>query len=239
MLIDTHVHGKPHSLCSQVPMLELPALFKQKGFMAFMLTNHFYEYHLRWLGNTYSEQEEENKKANNEVKKKGEEIGVKVFFGAEVRVTDIRIDENNNEVPFRPEFILFGLTEEILRKSLPLYELTQKELFCFANENNILMSQAHPYRTAQEHRPANMKYTHAVELYNGHPNFPTRIEDTLLLAKENNLFVTAGSDLHVAYQCGKAGMRVPDFIENSVDLAEFIKNNKPKNLNDNKLIIEF
>ena len=51
--------------------------------------------------------------------------------------------------------------------------------------------------------------------------------------------MSAGSDMHIEKQAGKAGIIIPNFIETSEDLAEFLKQNKPKKLDEEKFILEF
>ena len=239
MLIDTHVHSKPHSSCSWLYAKDIPMLFKNSGFSGFMLTNHFFEYHLNNLGSTYSEQIDSYIDAYNVAYKAGKEIGIQVFFGAEVRVTDQKLDQNNEPKPFRPEFLLVGITPNKLKKVPILYKLNQKELFEYANANDILIYQAHPYRTAQGYTPANLKYTHGIEVFNGHPHFLDETFSALKLAKENKLLMLAGSDMHIERQAGTAGIDIPEGIKDSQELYSFLKQNKPKNLNKEKLIVEF
>ncbi len=239
MLFDTHVHSNPGSICSQVALEEMPAIFKNAGYGGFMLTNHFYEKHLSMLGQNFKEQKENFISIYRHLKEKSAEYGLKVLLGAEVKVTDERADDSGLTSAFRPEFLLFGLTEKILLDAPTLFKFTQKELYEFAEDNGMMIYQAHPFRTAQGYYPADMRYIHGIEVFNGHPNFPAETERSLALAKDNNKLQSAGSDMHVAFQCGSAAMVLPDDIDDSTDLCAFLKTNTPKSLDIMKKRIFF
>lgn len=239
MLIDTHVHSKPISCCSWLPSADIPAMFKAVGFDGFVLSNHFnYEYLIKF-GDTYKDQIESYIACYDDAFAAAKEIGVKVLFGVEAKVKEKYIDENGEIKGFAPEFLMFGLTKEKLRRSPVLYSITQKELFEFANSENILIYQTHPYRIFQGYKPANPKFMHGIEVFNGHPHFDPKVEETLKFATDNNLLMSAGSDMHIEKQAGKAGIIIPDFIETSEDLAEFLLKNKPKKLDKENFILEF
>ncbi len=239
MLIDTHVHTSPASICAHVPTEEAVRLYKEKGFGGFMLTNHFYLNHLERLADNYKDQKEAYLNEFFKARALGDEIGIKVFLGAEIRITEHETAEDGTIKEFRPEFITFGITPEILRNMPPLFSTDQKTLFEYANANGLLIYQAHPYRAAQGHHPANPNLMHGVEIYNGHPNFLTYIDESKAFADLNNNLYSSGCDMHVASQIGRAGMIVDNLIEDSVDLKEFLKNNRPKKLVPEKLLIEF
>ena len=239
MLIDTHVHSKPISCCSWLPSADIPRIFKSVGFDGFMLSNHFNKEYLIKFGDTYKEQLKSYIACHDEAEKAAKEIGIKILFGTEAKVRDKYIDENGETKGYAPEFLMFGLTKEKLLRSPVLYEISQKELFEFAESENILIYQTHPYRVFQGYRPANPEFMHGIEVFNGHPHFDPMVEETLKFATENKLLMSAGSDMHIEQQAGRAGIIVPDFIETSEDLAEFLKQNKPKKLDKDNFILEF
>ena len=217
MKIDMHTHCKPASLCAHHQPEQLPEMFKSKGVDAIVLTNHCYPSHCNSLGNSLQEQAKAYVDIYSRCKLSGEKIGVKVFFGVELKLI--------NE-PKHPEFLLYGISEYDFLKSFPLWEITQKELFDFCNTKDIIMVQAHPYRTEQGYAPCDMKYVHGIEIYNPHLLFDSRFDDTLKLATDNAKIKTAGSDFHIEKQAGLAGMVVPDSIENQFMLRDFLKQNK-------------
>ena len=218
MKIDLHTHCLPVSLCAEHQAEELPGYFRQAGVDAIVLTNHCYPAHCDPLSPDPKEQARIYLDTYHRCKAKGDAVGVKVFFGAEIKL----INESHC-----PEFLLYGLSEQDFAESYPLYNHTQKELFDFCNEKDILMVQAHPFRFEQGHAPADMRYVHGIEAYNPHPSFDSRIAEAVKLATEHGKIMTSGSDFHVNGQVGAAGMIVPDGIEDQFMLRDFLRTGKP------------
>ncbi len=229
MKIDMHSHCVPGSNCAHHAPELLPGYFKKKGIDAIVLTNHYYPPHCKKLGETLEEQALEYVQIYKRCKEEGKKIGVKVFFGAELKL----IKEPNG-----PEFLLYGISEEDFISSFPLYNKSQEELFDFCNEKNILMVQSHPYRTEQGYAPADMRFVHGIEVYNPHLLFDARFEDALKLAVDNNKIKTSGSDFHIKDQAGLAGMIVPDYINDQFMLRDFLRENKAVIFDKNGVLFE-
>lgn len=216
MKIDMHVHCLPISLCAHHAAEEIPEIFLKKGIDAFVLTNHCYPLHLESVSKDLREQAQIYVDIYHRCKAKGDEVGVKVFFGAEIKLI--------NE-PHKPEFVLYGLSEQDFIDSHPIYNCTQKELFDFCNEKNIVMVQAHPFRIEQKYEPADMRYVHGVEC-NSHPSFDGRFDKVIELAKENGKIITAGSDFHFDREDVYGGMIIPDEITDQFMLRDYIRQGK-------------
>lgn len=214
MKVDMHTHCLPVSACAHHLPEQLPEMFFAKGVDAFVLTNHYYPDHCNPLSSDLREQAKIYVDVYRRAKAKGEEIGVKVFFGAEIKL----INEPN-----RPEFLLYGISEEDFIESYPLYNYSQKQLFEFCNQKDILMVQSHPYRVEQGYHPADMQYLHGVEVYNPHLLFDARFDECLSLAEQHGKIKTSGSDFHIVDQAGLAGMIIPDNIDNQFMLRDFLK----------------
>ena len=216
MKIDLHTHCLPVSRCAHHQPEDLPAMFASAGIGAIVLTNHCYPGHCEPLGDTPEQQAEAYVDVFRRCQKAGDAIGFRVFFGAEIKL----INEPN-----RPEFLLYGLSVDDFLSSYPLWPLSQKALFDYCHQHDILMVQAHPFRQEQGYSPADMRYVHGVEIYNPHPSFPFRYEEALALADQNHLCKTAGSDFHVVSQAGNAGLIVPDTIADQFALRDYLRNN--------------
>ena len=214
MKIDMHVHCLPVSLCAKINFDEVPPIFKDGGIDGFVLVNHCYPNHCCKLGDTLEKQAKEYLNTYLKCKEEGEKQGIKVFFGVELKL----INEEG-----KPEFLLYGISEETFLNTYPLYNLSQKELFDFCNKHNILMVQAHPFREEQGYSPADPKYMHGIEVYNPHPYFDARFETSLSFAEENGLLKTAGSDFHYEGQVGNSGMVIPDNVTDQFMLRDYLK----------------
>lgn len=222
-----HTHCLPISRCAHHQPEDLPEIFLKKGINAIVLTNHCYPAHLTPLTEDLNEQAEIYIDTYRRCKAKGEEVGVKVIFGVELKL----INEPNT-----PEFLLYGLSEEDFKESFPLYNKTQEELFEFCNSKNVLMIQAHPFREEQGYAPANMEFLHGLEVYNGHPHFDNGLKNTIPLTDRYNLLKTAGTDFHVEMQAGLVYIEMPEKIEDQFMLRDYIKNGKIEIYNTNGMV---
>ena len=213
MFIDPHVHSNEISRCSKLSVEEVIDNKIALGYDGAILTNHcqpwYYEKH---------EHKEEIKKYI-EVFEKGriyaENKNFILMLGIEVTLT----------VPRYSDWLLYGLTEDILLNSPCLYALTQKELYEFCERNGVVLVQAHPYREPIE--PCDPKYMDGVEI-NCHPfhgDLP-RKDKVVAFAKGNSLIITCGVDYHETVMDIKAGMIVPDEIKTAKDFGEYLKGGK-------------
>lgn len=229
MKIDMHTHCRPVSVCAHHEPELLPEMFLKKGIVGIVLTNHYYPAHCNKLSSDLKEQAKIYVDVYQRAKVKGEQVGFKVFFGAEIKL----INEPN-----KPEFLLYGISEQDFIASYPLYSCTQKELFEFCNEKDILMVQSHPYRIEQGYTPADMQYVHGIEVYNPHPHFDSRIDQCINLAEQNDKIKTAGSDFHIQSQAGAAGMIFSDWVNDQFMLRDCLKKEKQIIFDKNGVIYE-
>lgn len=219
MKIDLHVHSLPVSRCARFEAEEVPGRLKAAGVDAFCLCNHYYPGHLSQVGRDLPEQIEAFIGCFELCQEASRALGMTVLFGAEVKLI---------QLPSHPEFLLYGLTPRILRKGLPLYDYTQEQLYGFCQSENILMYQAHPYRTEQGYAPADPVYMDGTEVYNGHAIFDPKYERTLEFARSHGLALSAGSDFHDPEDAGRGGIIVPDNVRitNALELRDYLKENR-------------
>ena len=217
MKIDMHTHCLPVSRCAHHTAEQLPEIFKAAGLDAVVLTNHCSPHHCDSLSADPSEQAKIFVETYHRAREAGERVGVRVLFGVEVKLI--------NE-PAKPEFLLYGISEQTFLSSYPLYNLTQKELYDFCNQNDIIMVQSHPFRSEQGYLPSDMRFVHGIEIYNAHPNFNPRFEEAESLAREHSKIMTAGSDCHVKEQAGSAGMIFLSGIADQFKLRDRIKSGR-------------
>ncbi len=219
MKIDLHVHSLPVSRCARFEAEEVPGRLKAAGVDAFCLCNHYYPGHLSQVGRDLPEQIEAFISCFERCQAAARTLGMTVLFGAEVKLI---------QLPSHPEFLLYGLTPRILRKALPLYDYTQEQLYEFCQSEDILMYQAHPYRTEQGYAPADPVYMDGTEVYNGHAIFDPKYERTLKFARSHGLALSAGSDFHDPEDAGRGGIIVPDNVRitNALELRDYLKENR-------------
>lgn len=208
MKIDTHVHSMGISKCSRVTYKEIIDRKIAGGYAGAVLTNHcqpwYYEpeNYKQWIEEFIAEYEGAYEYARSK--------GFKLMLGIEVSVND----------PKWADFLIFGVTKEFLRSSPDLCRISQRELFEYCEQNNALMVQAHPFR--MRHEPMDSSYMHGIEINTQ----PTDLHNRNLVvkqAKENGLFIIVGTDYHDNTADNRSGIIVPDNIETSVDLVNYLK----------------
>lgn len=215
MKLDLHAHCQPASPCAGIRAEELAENYAKAGFDGFVLTNHI----TRHLINQYPADFTTRRQAQMYVdtyykaKECGEKIGIRVIFGAEVKL---------GFEPNHPEFLLYGFTPEQMLDSHPLYILRQRELFAYCEKMNILMIQAHPMREAQGYHIADLAYMHGIEVCN--PGFDKHPEITsgrlIATARANNFVMSAGNDLHNKGQETPTGIILSSIVDDSLELRD-------------------
>ncbi|MBR3767158.1 MAG: PHP domain-containing protein [Clostridia bacterium] len=208
--IELHAHTSPASGCSQISPKEMAETYKNLGYDAVTIANHFvHEYH------GLSKEEVIDRFLNDfeETKKYGEEIGIKVYLAAE-----IRFNENDND------YLVFGVDKKMLSE---IYDLLPYGIENFRKTYKIPESvfiQAHPFREGME--KVDPSLLDGIEVYNMHPNHNSKVGLAAVYAKENNFpIITAGSDFHHPNRCheGVSAIRSNILPENSFDLAALLK----------------
>lgn len=206
--IELHAHSKPVSPCSEIPPERLVEVYKNLGYDALVLTNHF------MIFNAEQKKEEYLKAYMQDYEKTcelGERAGIKILFGAEIRFT-----ENNND------YLIYGVNEEMLSE---IYDLLPYGLENFRKTyslNNSLFVQAHPFRNGIE--LVDPSLLDGIEVYNLHPNHNSRVAVASAYAKENNLdIITIGTDYHHPGHEGLSALRLKTLPDDSFELAEILK----------------
>lgn len=188
-LYETHLHTAEASACASATGAEQADQFKKLGYDGIFITDHFLN------GNSYinkiaSDETWENKiqlfcKGYENAKKRGDEIGLKVFFGLEFNYKGT-------------EFLTYGLSKEILISHPEIISMTPVEFCNFAHEFGGLVVHAHPYREAPYINTLRLvpKFVDGVEIYNA-KNYPPRTNDLAkIYAQAYDIPAICGSDCH-------------------------------------------
>ena len=207
--IELHCHTAETSPCGRVGARELVQLYKQAGYDGLVITDHF---------TASVEGSPEDCDWNTVLNKflsgyrtafdEGKKQGIKVYLGAE-----IRFPQNMND------YLVFGLDEKLLKAMPWVYCSSLEEFFNIAEQNGLLIIQAHPYRNPCS--PAPVEFLHGIEVYNGHKGHDSHNEEALTLANKNGLIPTTGSDCHYLHAVGTAAIRtsvLPETVKDIVDI---------------------
>lgn len=210
---ETHCHTAETSPCGIISGSEVADALKEAGYMGTFITDHFYSRffqkrkieHLDW--ETQADMFLAGYKA---AKKRGNEIGIKVFLGLEVQAEDS---------PF--EFLVYGPNEEFIKANGPFYKLSTPALYSLMHENGFLMFQAHPYRFGLS--PENPKFIDGIEMVNAQPRNDSRNKLALQFAYNNDILKIAGSDVHVRSDIGRSGIMLPGSINSTQDFIDYYR----------------
>lgn len=219
--LEAHCHTGA-SGCADTPIEILAKRYKESGYGGIVVTNHIseYEFYKKHEGTTAKEKKEYFINVYNESKKVINSYGLKTFFSCEVSVkSDIH-----------SEFILYGVTPEIINKYEPLFSYTQKELFEIANIENMFMYKTHPFRVNEY--AGDPKYMHGAEYFNGHYHHESNNHLAREFCEKNNLIKLSGTDFHHACQPITGGIYVPEDINNEYELRDYVASGKAELITD-------
>ena len=209
---ETHLHTSPVSRCARATVRENLEFYKKQGYDGVFITNHFID------GNIYDIGTPDYKKRldfffsdYDEALKIGEEIGIKVFLGAELsyRGTD---------------FLIYGLDKEWYYSHPEIESLKKTEELKLMMDEGALIIHAHPFREAAyiDHIRLFPRSVHGVEIVNAcRTPFENKMAEQY--AKNYELLTFAGTDNHVGgNRENYAGMESKVPIENEADFVKKI-----------------
>ncbi len=191
---ETHLHTSEASACARNTGAEMVRACYDAGYTGIMVTNHFV------YGNTnvdrslpWEEWVENFCKGYESAKEEGDKLGFQVFFGWESGYQGT-------------EFLVYGLDKEWLRLHPEIKDATIEEQYEMVHRDGGMVIHAHPFRK-EDYIPEirlfpqfvdgveGVNATHACKLSGCHNN-PFWDEQAKQYAKENDLPMSAGSDVH-------------------------------------------
>lgn len=208
--IELHAHTSPVSGCSQVTPKAMVETYKNLGYDAVAITNHF-----MYQQNGTAKEDYIKAFLNDftQTKKYGDEQGLKVYLGAEIRFT-----ENDND------YLIFGIDEKMLSE---IYDLLTQGIKNFRKNYAMpdsVFIQAHPMRDGMQTVDASL--LDGMEVFNMHPVHNSRVGLASVYAKENRIpIIIAGSDFHHPNRNheGVSALRGAYLPEDSFELASLLK----------------
>lgn len=206
--VEIHAHTSPASHCADLAPAEVVEIFYRAGYDGIAITNHF-----------YTQKKDKNKfieMYTNDFRvacETGEKLGIKVYFGAELRFKK----ENDND------YLIFGIKPEQLGE---IYDYLNKDLETFVREyktDDMFLIQAHPFRDDME--LMNPELLDGIEAFNLHPHHNGRITLASRYAQTNGKVETIGSDFHHKTHDNLCATRFKALPENEAELVKAFKEN--------------
>lgn len=184
---ETHMHTSEASGCANSTGAEMAEKYKSEGYTGIFVTDHFFN------GNSciprdlyWSERVELYCRGYENAKKKGDEIGLDVFFG-------IEFGDGGSD------FLVYGLDKQWLLHNSMIMDMELTRFLEYARSCGAFIVHAHPFREydyirSTVHCP---RFVDAVEIINAShaPDKPFN-ERAKIYAGWYDLPVTAGSDAH-------------------------------------------
>lgn len=211
---ETHLHTFEASACATSNGAAMADAHKKAGYTGIIVTDHFFN------GNTaipndlaWEERVERFCMGYENAKRRGDEIGLQVFFGWEFNYDST-------------EFLTYGLDKkwllehpEILSMKYPDYQKLVKSCGGF-------LVHAHPFRE-RWYIPKLVlvpEYTDAVEIYNDGNDMEVFNERAKWYAESFNLPFTAGSDIHNVNGINGVGIESEKRFDSIHDYIDAVKN---------------
>ncbi len=214
-LFDTHVHTKQTSTCGQLFGEEMAEIYKKAGYDGIVVTDHFtygYWKDAKSQGLSWESFAKKHTAGYLAAKERGDEIGLKVLYGCELRFHD------NSE----NDYLVYGMTNEYLVNNPDILEWGLPRFANEAKNNGFIFFQAHPFRNNIVIRDP--KYLYGVEVLNGNPadvHFE-RNAFANMWADKFGLKKIAGSDAHAAFQAARGGVCFYNGVETIQDFVREI-----------------
>ena len=222
ILTELHFHTAESSRCGKVPVKQGLTMYKEAGYDAVVVTDHFSRNVCGKAGENHWEQVVERFLAGYRAAvAEGEKLGLSIFLGMELRFP---FDDN--------DFLVYGLDEEDLFSHPWLYESCLASVHEQFSRESVAIFQAHPFRSVCS--PADPGHIDGVEILNGNQRHDSHNDLARAWAEEHGLPGICGSDFHHPEDLTGIGVRLNALPVSGRDLArmltggEFVRQESPK-----------
>ena len=121
------------------------------------------------------------------------------------------------------EYLVYGLTPEVLAAHPYLYDRTLAELSALVHANGGMIFQAHPFRSGMVLSPAAL--LDGIEAYNGNPRHNSVNDVAIATAKKEGYRMLSGSDSHQAGDAGHGGLALYTLPRTVGELLDILRSN--------------
>lgn len=211
-LYEPHLHTAETSRCGRIPAAAIVDRYQQLGFSGIVTTDHLHNTYLSQVDprHNWDEAVDAYMKGFKAAFRRGQEIGLDVIFGIE-----LRFPERDND------YLIYGVDEAWLRANPYLCGLSPEEFFA-AYGHQVLIIHAHPYRDGNEW--VCEQAIHGAEIFNGNPRHDNHNEKALALCERHpEYYRLAGSDCHRDGDEGRCGILLPQRVKDSFEYKNMIE----------------
>ncbi|WP_105619284.1 PHP domain-containing protein [Vallitalea okinawensis] len=211
---ELHTHTQEVSRCGKKSARDIVAIYKNIGYQGLVITDHFRPDYFNSLDKdlTWQQKVDIFLEGYREAKEAAKDIDFDVFLGIELGLF---------QGGYGNEFLLYGMTEEVLKENETILEMDLVEVKSLAEKHGILIYQAHPYRGYCELEDVNL--LDGVEVFNGNPRHDSKNDEVNQIANTKKLLKVSGSDYHEDGDEGCGGIEVQDKIVDNQQLVKILR----------------
>lgn len=207
---ELHCHTSETSNCGKASAAELIDAYLRKEYNTVVITDHLSThtyFNLNYKTLTWDEKIDIFMRGYNTAKKYADGR-INVLLGMELRF----------DSPSENDYLVYGITEEFLRKNKDLLDMDIKSFSKLAKKNNLLIFQAHPFRFNM--MITNPEYLTGIEVFNGCVRHNSNNDIAEAWANKYKFHVTAGSDFHQLGDEARGGIITEKEITSNDELLE-------------------
>ena len=209
-LYDCHVHTSETSPCGKIAGREMVELYHQANYSGIVVTDHYFDGFFEPLGGAWEAQFQAYLQGYEQAYKRGQDLGVEVLLGLELRF----VGSSN-------DYLIYGVDREFLLNHPRLDKLDVYSFGALARKHNLLVVQAHPFRSGMQVGP--LEFLDGVEVYNGNPRHDSANHQALSYAQKHGLIQLACSDAHQYGDVARGAVELPYKVSTSRQLVELLK----------------
>lgn len=210
MKIETHLHTSESSPCASIPAREMVHKYVRAGYDIVVVTDHYNDWARQQFScdtwEDYARQAVKGYQAACEAVR-NEQLPLRILYGVEIALSGSPND-----------YLVYGATPEWLSAHPDVCTLSLKELSELVHCDNMLLFQAHPFRTYCT--PADPQYLDGAERYNGNPRHDNRNDQASAWIDAHGLSDSSGSDFHDDGDEARGGIITQTPVHSEAELAE-------------------
>ncbi len=208
-----HVHTSEVSPCASVPAAKVVKKYYDAGYNGMVLTDHMCSYAFKKLGDIPWKDKVDYFLRGYHAARAAAPEGFTVLLGMEVAFT---VDLN--------DYLVYGVNEEFIYNTENLLDMELEGLRNIAEENNLMIFQAHPFR--KDMQTVSPYMLDGIEVYNGNSSHNSSNEIAMHWADRFSMRKISGSDFHSFWGMKPGGVVFDSPIKTNEELIFALHNNK-------------
>ncbi|MEG1887612.1 MAG: PHP domain-containing protein [Oscillospiraceae bacterium] len=211
-LFEMHVHSAEVSNCAVMKAAQVLSHYYESGYNGLVLTDHMNIYTFKNMKGSPWKKMIDHYLDGYHVMTALAPKDFTVLLGMEIT---FRANDN--------DYLVYGLDEDFLYNNENLMDMNIADFRHLADENNLLVFQAHPFR--KDMTITNPYLLDGIEVYNGNSSHNSSNDIADLWADKYNLRKMSGSDFHFFWGMSPGGAYFKCPILNNSDLVRAIRDN--------------